>query len=61
MITKGKDYIMDKNRYEKITAEEAVERISKNPKWKQPHTAKSKDGRFCMAIDLGMTEREFLE
>jgi hypothetical protein len=58
---KGKDYIMNKNRYEKITAEEAVERISKNPKWKQPHTAKTKDGKAYMAIDLGMTEREFLE
>ena len=41
MITKGKDYIMDKNRYERITAEEAVERMSKNRKWKQPHTAKT--------------------
>ena len=52
---------MDKDRYEEITAEEAVKRLSKNKKWKQPHTAKSKDGKSYMAIDLGMTEREFLE
>ena len=52
---------MKNDRYEEITAEEAVKRISKNKKWKHPYTTRSKDGKFYMGIDLGMTEREFLE
>ena len=42
---------MKNDRYEEITAEEAVKRISKNKKWKQPYTTRSKDGKFYMDMN----------